>query len=152
MIYNPEQDTIHIIEMNPRMASQYADLFEKVDGVNTYQLLLDLVTGTCPKFTKGRGTYSYSASCVLRLFEDRYVTRVPSEYDVQKLYEQFPNTRFELCCQAGKNLSDVLQDGKSFRYGLVHVAANTRDGLVDMFKECKKLLPFTFESIGPRSV
>ncbi len=32
-MYNPAHDTIHIIEINPRLVSQFADLYEKVDGL-----------------------------------------------------------------------------------------------------------------------
>ncbi len=30
-------DTIHIIEVNPRLVSQFADLYEKVDGQSNYK-------------------------------------------------------------------------------------------------------------------
>ena len=45
LIYNPEANTVHIVEINPRMSSQFADLFEKVDGTNSYSVLLDLAFG-----------------------------------------------------------------------------------------------------------
>ena len=35
LVYNPEADTVHIVEINPRMSSQFADLFEKVDGTKS---------------------------------------------------------------------------------------------------------------------
>ena len=42
MMYDAREDRIAIIEINPRMASQFADLYEKVDGTNAYEVLLDL--------------------------------------------------------------------------------------------------------------
>ncbi len=36
MMYDAATDRIGIIEINPRMASQFADLYEKVDGTNSY--------------------------------------------------------------------------------------------------------------------
>ena len=35
MMYDADADRIGIIEINPRMASQFADLYEKVDGTNS---------------------------------------------------------------------------------------------------------------------
>ena len=45
MMYDAREDRIAIIEINPRMASQFADLYEKVDGTNAYEVLLDLGMG-----------------------------------------------------------------------------------------------------------
>ena len=45
MMYDAREDRIAIIEINPRMASQFADLYEKVDGTNSYEVLLDLGCG-----------------------------------------------------------------------------------------------------------
>ena len=45
MMYDAREDRIAIIEINPRMASQFADLYEKVDGTNAYEVLLDLGSG-----------------------------------------------------------------------------------------------------------
>ena len=45
MMYDAREDRIAVIEINPRMASQFADLYEKVDGTNSYEVLLDLGMG-----------------------------------------------------------------------------------------------------------
>jgi len=40
MFYDPNSNSIHLIEVNPRMCPQFADLMEKVNGVNTYEIAL----------------------------------------------------------------------------------------------------------------
>jgi biotin carboxylase len=70
MMYDPESDVISIIEINPRMASQFADLYEKVDGTNSYAVLLDIALGRAPQFTRRQGRYAFASSIVLRSFED----------------------------------------------------------------------------------
>ncbi|MDZ7837217.1 MAG: ATP-grasp domain-containing protein [Actinomycetota bacterium] len=52
--YNRRNKSISIIEMNPRMCSQFADLVEKVDGINTYRLQLDLSLGKKPDYSFNR--------------------------------------------------------------------------------------------------
>ena len=79
MMYDARQDRIAIIEINPRMASQFADLYEKVDGTNAYDVLLDLGTGVRPTPKRRQGKYRFAASCVLRTFEDCIVAALPSE-------------------------------------------------------------------------
>src|SRR5262249_33699977 len=44
-MYDVDTDALRIIEINPRMSSQFADLFEKVDGTNSYSVMLDLALG-----------------------------------------------------------------------------------------------------------
>ena len=58
MFYKEETDAIHIIEINPRMSYQFADLFEKVDGTNSYSVQLQLSQGQEPEFANGKGEYT----------------------------------------------------------------------------------------------
>ena len=70
LIYNPEKDTIHIIEINPKIASQFPDLFFKVDGSSTYKTMMEIALGIPPSFHHAEGQYKVAGSCVLRIFED----------------------------------------------------------------------------------
>jgi biotin carboxylase len=64
MMYDPSSGAISIIEINPRMASQFADLYEKVDGTNSYAVLLDIAQGRAPRVTRRQdATPSPPASC-----------------------------------------------------------------------------------------
>jgi predicted ATP-grasp superfamily ATP-dependent carboligase len=63
-MYNPRARTIHIIEINPRMAAQFADLYEKVDGFNAYEVLFALAIGERPSIQLREGRYRMAASCV----------------------------------------------------------------------------------------
>lgn len=147
LIYNPETKKIGIIEINPRMAAQFADLYEKVDGFNSYQILLDIALGKKPTLVKNKGKHAIAASCVLRTFENQKVTNVPSAQQIANFYEQFPDGRFYQDVKPGMALSDVLQDGKSYRYGLIHLGASSRQQLISNFEIAKKLLPFAFVTI-----
>ena len=40
MIYEPARDSLHVIEVNPRICGQFADLYEKVGGTHAYPLAL----------------------------------------------------------------------------------------------------------------
>lgn len=143
MIYNPHTDAIHIIEINPRMASQFTDLYEKVDGINTYKILLDLALGNKPEFNK-KNHYKIAASFVLRRFDDKLVKRIPSAAHLAELHDTFSDLRIEISVKEGEYLSSILQDGKSFRYGYIHLGANTREELFAKFEHCKAALPFEF--------
>ncbi len=146
-MYNPVTDVIHIIEINSRMDSQAADLLEKVDGTNTYEHLLRLLTGQQPIIKKNQGIHGMAASFVLRTFKDTHVVSVPTAHDVARVKELFPDARIDILTRPGAKLSDTFQDGKSYRYGLIHLGGADRNDLFDRFERAKKMLPFDFDNI-----
>lgn len=146
-MYNPETDDIKIIEVNPRMASQFADLYEKVDGINSYEVLLSLSTGNKPVIKKNEGKFKIAASFALRFFRDKFVLRLPDEQDIQRIYDTYTDVNIEICCSQGKKLSQAFQDGKSYRYALINLAAMNKEELLQKVEECKQRLPFIFIEI-----
>lgn len=145
-MYNPATAEIHIIEINPKIASQFTDLFEKVDGLSSYSPLLEIALGQEPKFPRRQGAFPVAASCVLRTFENQRVVSVPSIEQVEELVGRFPDARIEISVSPGSLLSDVMQDGKSFRYGFINIGAQSRDELEAKFELCESLLPFQFRA------
>ncbi|HEX8131082.1 MAG TPA: ATP-grasp domain-containing protein [Pyrinomonadaceae bacterium] len=144
LTYHPATGEIHIIEVNPKIASQFPDLFEKVDGMSSYAPLLQVALGEEPAFPSGQGDFKLAASCVLRTFADKRVTRVPSFEQLAALARVFPDARVEVAVAAGDLLSDIMQDGKSFRYGLVNIGANSLEELDAKLAFCENLLDFGF--------
>lgn len=144
MIYDQESGAVSIVEINPRMSSQFADLFEKVDGINTYQVLLDLALDREPRVIRRKGRYAAAASCVLRTFEDAWVAWVPTADDLAKVLDRFPDARIEILAQKRQWLSQQLQDGCSYRYGIVNLGGRDQRDISDQFEECQRLLPFVF--------
>jgi hypothetical protein len=144
LMYNPATGDIHIIEINPKIASQFPDLFEKVDGTSSYAPLLQIALGEEPTFNPRQGSFKLAASCVLRDFADRRVLSVPTIEQIAELTRRFPDARIEISVSAGQLLSDIMQDGKSFRYGLINIGANSEEELEAKFEVCKNSLPFEF--------
>jgi biotin carboxylase len=143
-MHNPETDELHIIEINPKIASQFTDLFEKVDGLSSYWPLLQIALGEEPDFPHRQGAFKVAASYVLRTFENKRVLSVPSKAEVDALVKRFPDARIEISVAPRKLLSDVMQDGKSFRYGLINIGADSHEELEAKFELCKSLLNFQF--------
>jgi hypothetical protein len=150
MMYDADADRISIIEINPRMASQFADLYEKVDGTNSYEVLLAVGQGRAPAFTPWKGRYGFAASCVLRTFEDHIVVALPSEADIAGLSRLYPDIRVELHASVGRRLSDELQDGQSYRYGIVNLGGRDRDDVLTQFEACRKRLGIVLQPTNPR--
>jgi hypothetical protein len=143
--YDLETGDIKIIEINPRMASQFADLAEKVDGTNSYKIQVDLALGRKPRFEKGRGIHRYASSFVLRYFEDKRIKRLPGSKEVQKVLEMFPDTRIEVYGKKGALLSSELQDMQSYRCGIINLGGDSREDLEEKNRECREILGFELE-------
>jgi len=157
MMYDLETGQISIIEINPRMASQFADLYEKVDGTNSYRVLLDIAQGRKPQFKRKCGRYAFAASCVLRSFEDCVVVALPSEADLERLVAIYPDMRIELHGELGKKLSDDLQDGTSYRYGIINLGGRDRADVLAQFEKCREilgmiLLPTNSLALSPEAI
>jgi predicted ATP-grasp superfamily ATP-dependent carboligase len=143
--YNPDSNALHIIEINPRMASQFADLYEKVDGTNSYEALVAIAVNKRPVLKKREGRYKVAGSFVLREFENKLVKKVPNAEQISQVHEQFEDLRLEIFAEEGKHLSFTLQDGKSYRYGLIHLGGNSQDELEGNVQACTKMLDIQFE-------
>jgi len=153
-IYNGDYDTIYIIEINPRMASQFADLYEKVDGVNSYSYVLDLAAGKKPQMRRRQGKYNVAASFVLRRFDNTSVVRVPSDDEVKQVYEQFPDVRVQIDQDTQLRRYGVVgayplkrrsKDRRmDYRYGLIHLGARSKRALYKKYEACRLQLPFSF--------
>lgn len=143
--YDSKHKRLGIVEINPRMASQFADLYEKVDGFNSYSVLLDLALGRRPTLRHRAGRHAAAASCVLRRFEDALVTKGPPHDELDRISQVYADVRIEVLASAGERLSQQLQDGSSFRYGIVSVGGRSREGVLTIFDWCRQRLTFTFE-------
>lgn len=145
--YDPEGDSIKIIEINPRMASQFADMMEKVNGTNTYEIQASLALGRDPVNRKDNGRFKYAASFVLRSFKDRKILKLPGSSGINKILEIFPEARIEIYGSAGARLSDTLQDFESYRYGIINLGGDSREELFEKFNTCMEYLKFEFSPL-----
>jgi hypothetical protein len=142
MMYDSEVDLVSIIEINPRMASQFADLYEKVDGTNAYEILLDIAFGLRPEPKRRQGPHLFAASCVLRAFEDCRIGSFPSKEEIERLALD-PDTRVELHGAAGRLLSEEMNDGRSYRYGIINLGGRDRSEVLRKFEACRAMLGIT---------
>ena len=147
MMFDPKRDAIQVIEINPRMSSQFADLLEKVDGTNSYEVLLDIARGCEPKPRRGCGRYAMVASCVLRTRRDKFVVRVPSQEEVEGLLSERPDLRIEILASPGEALSEQMQDEFSYRYGLIDIGGEDRREILSILDYCRSRL--SFELVEP---
>jgi len=145
MFWDAARDRLSVIEVNPRMSYQFADLHEWVDGVNTYDLQLRLATSEPHGFRRDTGRHGAATSFVMRRFRDARVRAVPGPEAVAELGRRHPGSRVMILCGVGDRLSDHDQDVGSYRYAIVNMSAPTREALELAWREAETLLRFEFE-------
>jgi len=144
--YNPATDRISIIEINPRMASQFADLYQKVDGVNSYSILVDIAANQQPEICN-KGNYQAASIFVLRLPEDHYVHALPTKDEMKKVEQLFPETLIDILAPIGSTLSACLQDGLMYRYACIHIGGKDQQDLQDRFEQIMHILSFDLKPV-----
>ncbi len=151
MMYDEDKDAIHIIEANPRMCPQFADLMEKVNGVNTYEVALDIAAGRRPTLLHESARFAAAASLVSRVFEDKLVKRVPTRDELIGFGERFPDARLKILCRQGHRLSEELQDGRSYRYALLHLGGESREDVLKRYASAMLSLDFELEAVPAKA-
>jgi hypothetical protein len=137
-----------IIEINPRICPQFTDLYAKVDGTLTHQVLVELATVRTPALRRGAGRYACAASYVLRTAEDCVVRRVPSAAEIALVEQRFPDTVVQALALPGERLSEHAQDSYTFRYALIQLGAHSRADLRRRFEQASRMLRFELEPVS----
>ena len=144
LFYNRATDQIHIIEVNPRLAYQFADLREKVDGFNPYEALLDLAVGMAPKVVFGEGRYRHAASFVLRKFGRARLRKAPTAAQLREVRSRHRDARLMVYIKKGASLDREVKWLGSYRYAVLNLGAMDHPSLFDRFHDVSRELPFDF--------
>lgn len=128
-VWNPDSGRIDLIEVNPRMASQLAYLYEAVDGINIYRMNLDLALGEKPRLDHETPRFGHAASFALRKFDGRPLAGEPSHETLTQVSRQFPEARLMLYLKHGAALAREMKWLGSYRYAVVNMGAASADDL-----------------------
>jgi biotin carboxylase len=130
----PERGRPTIIEVNGRIASQFAPLVQALHGRSTYELLLALACSADPGWDE-REPKGVAVSYVLRTFEDAFVASAPD-----------PEDGVEILARPGSRLSEQgANDVRSFRLAIVYEAGETREEAVERARSRAANLRFRLE-------
>ena len=129
MRIDPVSGEPRVIEINPRAAGQFFDLFERVDGYSLFELLLDLECGAVPRVRHGEGPDRVAASFVLRDLHGRGLSRWPSAREIASLQAAHPNTHLMVYPKRGADLAREMKWLGSYRYVVFNVGAGSAEAL-----------------------
>lgn len=118
----PGTRQVKVIEFNPRMASQFSDLYRRVDGIDLHAIALALANGQDPaRLPRRRPTAGVATSFVYRLLDARRLPHRPSADQRLSFQQAYPDA---LLLEFPMSAKDIQRDFKwlgSHRYGIVHL-------------------------------
>ncbi len=115
---------VQFIEVNPRLASQLADLYRWVDGRDVYRMLVAAARGRDPE-TVARlpPAAGAAASFVWRKFDGTGAERLPTRADLDWLAREHADARLMLYAKRGAALAREYKWLGSHRYAVMNLAA-----------------------------
>src|SRR5688572_21062145 len=133
MRIDPVTGTPRVIEVNPRAAGQFYDLFERVDGYSPFDALIDLHSGREPEVRHRAGRDRHAASFVLRDLTGAGLGRWPSAAEVRSLQESNPDAHVMVYPKRGTDLARELKWLGSYRYAVFNLGAPSLAALHERF-------------------
>ncbi len=145
--YDSATQELKVIEFNPRMASQFADLYLRVDGLNLHAMALELAHGRNPwALAPIEATSGCASSFVYRVFDDRAghlpqrIPAMPSAAQAQQLQAQFPDHLLLQFPKAGHSLARDFKWLGSYRYGIMHLGGHDAHDLQERCQRASGIL------------
>lgn len=129
----PETGRCRVIEVNPRMAAQFSDLYEKVDGINLHDAALQLAVGITPDLRPRRGKYLHAASFVFRKFDGTPLANPPTRAHLDWLREFDPDALLALFLKTGNGLRREMKWLGSHRYATLNMGGHTEQHLLEKY-------------------
>lgn len=140
---NERDGSIKLIEVNPRMASQFSDLFEKVHGVSLHQIAVRLSYGDAPvNITPNSGRYSHATSFVFRKFDGNPLAHPPARADLDWLKSFDPDAHLMLYLKRGAGLRREMKWLGSHRYAVLNMGGTSEAKLLEKYRTVKERLRF----------
>jgi hypothetical protein len=139
--YHPDTDRLQVIEVNPRLASQLADLYEQVDGLRVFDMLVELAQGRDPALLPRRApTAGVAASFVWRTFDGMAPPDRASNAAREWLARTYPDALLLEHHKRGYGLRREFKWLGSHRYATVNLGAPNESALHDRYRAiCERL-------------
>jgi biotin carboxylase len=139
-IWEPDSGRIRLIEVNPRMASQLAYLYECVDGISLYRMNLELALGEAPRLEREAPRYGHAASFAMRKFDGKPLAAEPSRETISRVSSRYPDARLMLYLKHGSSLAREMKWLGSYRYAVVNMGAQSPADLHQRYADMRAAL------------
>jgi hypothetical protein len=139
--HDPATDRLSVIECNPRLASQFGDLYRRVYGIDPHAMGVALALGENPlTLPRTEPTAGVAASLVYRAFDPSAVPPAPSAAQQAAFAHAFPDALMFSAPKSGSALARDFKWTGNHHYGFVHLGARDATGLRARAEQASRLL------------
>ena len=135
-----------MIEVNPRMAAQFSDMYEMVDGINLHDLAIKLATGESVniehEMANKKGKYKVATSFVYRRFDGQPQLHFPGPAEFEQLRQFDPDAQLLLFKKRGNELKREMKWLQSYRYACLNIGGESEDSLMEKYREASRIAGF----------
>jgi biotin carboxylase len=133
--HDPHSGRLSVIEFNPRLASQFGDLYRRVQGRDAHHMALALAAGEDPlDLPREPVTAGAASSFVYRAHTPDTVPAMPSAAQRHALQRAYPDALLFVMPKDGHSLERDFKWLGSHRYGILHLGG--RDS-ADLRRRCE---------------
>ncbi len=143
-----DQETFAILEINCRIAFQFAKTIELVSGFDPLHLLCELACNEKPDLSWIKdNTYPMCFNFELHSFADKKIIKTPTQSGFEEIRLLYPDVHIRNLIHERSNLSDYKHNPESFRYCIVDIPGHSREEIMAASKQITSLLGYEFESL-----
>jgi hypothetical protein len=149
--FDPATQRLSVIEFNPRLASQFGDLYRRVRGLDPHAMSIALAMGQDPAALAGvRPKDGAAASLVYRAFSADDVPPMPDARRWAAFTAEFPDGLLFAMPKRGHGLARDFKWLGSHRYGIVHLGGHDAQDLRARALRASSLLGWPAPYFEPR--
>lgn len=142
--YDPITDRLTVIEVNPRLASQFGDLYRRIDGVDPHAMAIALAQGANPfEAPRLEPESKIAASIVFRTSELTPAPHTPTARQVADLEEALPGSLLLTFPRSRRSRERDLAWTGTSRYGILHIGADNGAALHEKASRAAEILGWT---------
>jgi hypothetical protein len=142
MRVDPATGMPRVIEVNPRAAGQFYDLFERVDGFDMFEALLALQCGEAPVVTHRAGRQRHAASFVWRDLQGEGLSRWPTRGEIDELANRHAEGHLMVYPKRGADLAREMKWLGTYRYAVFNTGGATRAEMLESFERMDRDIDF----------
>ncbi|MBC7625293.1 MAG: ATP-grasp domain-containing protein [Aeromicrobium sp.] len=146
-----------VIEVNPRMATQFSGMYEAVDGINLHALAIRLALGEASGVAAlhgserggrlgtregGGGRHKFATSFVYRRFDGKPQPHFPGAAQLRALAAFDPEARLVTFEKRGAELKRESKWLQSYRYACLNLAADSEQALREKYQRASEIVGF----------
>jgi biotin carboxylase len=142
--HDPATGRLSVIEFNPRLASQFSDLYRRVHGLDPHAMSLALALGQDPALLPRKAPVAgAAASLVYRCFTPGAAPPMPGLGQQSALARRFPEALLFMYPKSGHSLERDFKWLGNHRYGILHLHGRDEAQLRQHAEEASALLGWT---------